>query len=52
MVRAQSIQTVACTPDEFLEFVMDIERYAKVDEKSMGLVCAEPGLDGASREAN
>jgi len=33
VVRAQSIQTVACTPDEFLEFVMDIERYAKVDEK-------------------
>ena len=33
MVRAQSIQTVACTQDEFLEFVMDIERYAKADEK-------------------
>jgi hypothetical protein len=33
MVQAESIQTVACTPDEFLEFVMDIEQYAEVDEK-------------------
>lgn len=33
MVSAQSIQTIACTPDEFLDFVMDIERYAEVDEK-------------------
>lgn len=26
-------ETVACTPPEFLEFVMDIERYAEVDDK-------------------
>jgi hypothetical protein len=25
--------TIACTPHEFLEFVMDIERYAQVDDK-------------------
>lgn len=33
VVRAQVTDTVRCTPDEFLEFVMDIERYAEVDEK-------------------
>jgi len=27
------VETIACTPDEFLEFVMDIERYAQVDKK-------------------
>ncbi len=27
------METVACTPDEFLEFVMDIESYAEVDKK-------------------
>lgn len=33
MVMVQLTETVACTPDEFLEFVMDIERYALVDKK-------------------
>jgi len=33
MVRVQVTETIACTPDEFLEFVMDIERYAQVDKK-------------------
>lgn len=33
MVRIQAVQTIACTPAEVLEFVMDIERYAEVDEK-------------------
>jgi len=33
MVKVQVTETVACTPDEFLEFVMDIECYAEVDKK-------------------
>lgn len=33
MVRVQVAETVACTPNEFLDFVMDIERYAEVDQK-------------------
>lgn len=33
MVKVQVMETIACTPDEFLEFVMDIERYAEVDKK-------------------
>ena len=33
MVKVQVTETIACTPDEFLEFVMDIERYAQVDKK-------------------
>lgn len=33
MVRVEMSQTISCTPDEFLEFVMDIERYATVDRK-------------------
>ena len=33
MARAQTIATIACSPDEFLAFVMDIDSYAEVDEK-------------------
>lgn len=33
MVRVQVEETVATTPSEFLGLVMDIERYAEVDEK-------------------
>jgi hypothetical protein len=33
MVRVQTSQIIRCTPDEFLELVMDIERYAEVDDK-------------------
>jgi len=33
MVKVQVTETIACTPDEFLAFVMDIERYAEVDKK-------------------
>jgi hypothetical protein len=33
MARAQTTRTIQCTPDEFLALVMDIERYAEVDDK-------------------
>jgi hypothetical protein len=33
MVRVEVVETIATTPDELLEFVMDIERYAEVDSK-------------------
>jgi hypothetical protein len=33
MVSVQVAETIRCTPDELLEFVMDIERYAEVDRK-------------------
>ena len=33
MVMVQMEETIGCTPEEFLDFVMDIERYAEVDEK-------------------
>jgi hypothetical protein len=33
MVTVQVAETIGCTPDELLEFVMDIERYAEVDKK-------------------
>ncbi|MGH3431731.1 MAG: SRPBCC family protein [Thermocrispum sp.] len=33
MVQAQVTETIRCKPDELLEFVMDIERYAEVDVK-------------------
>lgn len=33
MVQAEVTETIKCTPDELLEFVMDIERYAEVDDK-------------------
>jgi hypothetical protein len=33
MVRVQVVETIAVPPDEILEFVMDIERYAEVDAK-------------------
>jgi hypothetical protein len=33
MVEARAQQTIACSPDEFLEFVLDVERYAEVDDK-------------------
>jgi len=33
MVSVARTETIACRPQEFLEFVMDIERYAEVDEK-------------------
>ena len=33
MVTVRLERTISCTPDELLEFVMDIERYAAVDKK-------------------
>jgi hypothetical protein len=33
MVTARRTQTIECTPDEFLDLVMDIEQYADVDDK-------------------
>lgn len=33
MVTAVVQQTIACAPDEYLEFAMDVERYASVDDK-------------------
>ncbi|MBF6353011.1 SRPBCC family protein [Nocardia higoensis] len=33
MVEARAQQTMACSPEEFLEFAMDVERYAEVDDK-------------------
>lgn len=33
MLTVQAVTTIACTPDELLEFVMDVERYATVDSK-------------------
>jgi len=33
MVRAQVQESITATPDEVLDFVMDIERYAQVDDK-------------------
>jgi hypothetical protein len=33
MAAAHAVRTIQCTPDQFLEFVMDIERYADVDDK-------------------
>lgn len=33
MAQAQVTETIRCTPDELLEFVMDPERYAEVDDK-------------------
>lgn len=33
MVQAQTTETIRCTPDELLEFVLDPEQYAKVDGK-------------------
>lgn len=33
MVTAQTTRTVRCTPETFLDLVMDIERYAEVDDK-------------------
>lgn len=37
MVEAQVVETIRCKPDELLEFVMDIERYAEVDAKIRSL---------------
>lgn len=33
MARAQATRTIACTPEKLLGLVMDIERYAEVDDK-------------------
>jgi hypothetical protein len=33
MVEARAQKIIACTPDEYLEFSMDVERYARVDDK-------------------
>ncbi len=33
MVRVERERTMACTPDSFLNFVMDVERYIDVDDK-------------------
>lgn len=42
MVRIQLEETVHATPDEFLDLVMDIERYAQVDEKIHPRTLAAP----------
>ncbi|WP_033443386.1 SRPBCC family protein [Saccharothrix sp. NRRL B-16314] len=33
MVEARAQLVMACSPDEFLEFALDVERYAQVDDK-------------------
>ena len=33
MVTAHTTRTIRCTPEAFLDMVMDIERYAEVDDK-------------------
>jgi len=33
MITVEVVETIGCTRDEFLGFVMDIERYAEVDRK-------------------
>jgi hypothetical protein len=33
MVKAQAQRIMACAPDEFLAFAMDVERYAEADDK-------------------
>ncbi|MFE1591148.1 SRPBCC family protein [Nocardia sp. NPDC058705] len=33
MVQARAQQVIRCLPEEFLEFAMDVERYAEVDDK-------------------
>lgn len=33
MVEARTSQVIACTPDEYLAFAMDVEKYAEVDSK-------------------
>jgi hypothetical protein len=33
MVMAQTTRNIRCTPEAFLDLVMDIERYAEVDDK-------------------
>lgn len=45
MIRVQETATVACRPDEFLEFVMDIERYAEVDDKIAPILWARRSDD-------
>lgn len=45
MLEAKVTETIQCTPDELLEFVFDIERYAEADTK------IRP-IDWARREGN
>jgi hypothetical protein len=33
MVKVERERTIACTPEAFLDFVMDVERYIAVDDK-------------------
>jgi hypothetical protein len=33
MVKAQTTRSIRCTPEAFLDLVMDIEQYAEVDDK-------------------
>jgi hypothetical protein len=33
MVRVEVERTIGCTPEVFLEFVMDVDRYTEVDDK-------------------
>lgn len=33
MLTVQATETISCTPEELLDFVMDVERYAQVDSK-------------------
>lgn len=46
MAEAQVTETIRCTPDDLLAFVMDIERYAEVDDKirPVEVVRREPTL--------
>lgn len=33
MVQVEVVRTIGCTPETYLEFVMDVERYREVDDK-------------------
>ncbi|MFG2891066.1 SRPBCC family protein [Streptomyces sp. NPDC048248] len=48
MTRVEERLTIDCTPEAFLDFVMDIERYAQVDDKLRAISCVR--RDGNSTE--
>ncbi|KAB2346084.1 SRPBCC family protein [Actinomadura rudentiformis] len=39
MLTVTVTETISCTPDELLEFVMDVERYAQIDKKIRPIRC-------------
>lgn len=39
MTRVEERLTIGCTPEAFLDFVMDIERYVEVDDKLSAISC-------------